>query len=72
MPLDILEFRVLNEMFNATQQSQTFSFPILMDDVPEGVEELQLNSSFLLLLYYFCRASFQVAQYRPAPASCSC
>ena len=45
MPFDIPEFRVLNEMFNVTQQSQTFTFPIFMDDVPEGVEELQLNLS---------------------------
>ena len=45
MPLDILEFRVLNQMFNATRRSQTFTFPIFMDDVPEGVEELQLTLS---------------------------
>ena len=45
MPFDILEFRVLNQMFNATQQSQTFTFPIFVDDVPEGVEELNLTLS---------------------------
>ena len=45
MPFNVLEFPVLNQMFNATQQSQTFTFPIFMDDVPEGVEELQLNLS---------------------------
>ena len=32
-------------MFNATQRSQTFTFPIFVDDVPEGVEELQLSLS---------------------------
>ena len=42
MPFDILEFSVLNQMFNETQRSQTFTFPICVDDVPEGVEELQL------------------------------
>ena len=45
MPYDILEFPVLNQMFNGTHRSQTFSFPIFVDDVPEGVEELQLNLS---------------------------
>ena len=45
MPFDILEFRVLNQMFNATQRSQTFTFPIFVDDVPEGVEELNLTMS---------------------------
>ena len=45
MPFNILEFRVLDEIFNGTQRSQTFSFPIFVDDVPEGVEELQLTLS---------------------------
>ena len=45
MPFDVLEFRVLNQMFNDTQRSQTFTFPIFVDDVPEGVEELQLTLS---------------------------
>ena len=45
MPFDILEFSVLNQMFNDTRRSQTFSFPIFVDDVPEGVEELQFNLS---------------------------
>ena len=45
MPFDILEFRVLNQMFNETRRSQTFTFPIFVDDVPEGVEELQLTLS---------------------------
>ena len=43
MPFDIFEFSVLNQMFNETQRSQTFTLPIYVDDVPEGVEELQLN-----------------------------
>ena len=42
---DLLEFSVLNQMFNETRRSQTFSFPIFVDDVPEGVEELQLMLS---------------------------
>ena len=42
---DILEFPVLNQMFNETRRSQTFTFPIFVDDVPEGVEELQLTLS---------------------------
>ena len=45
MPLDILEFRVLNQMFKETRRSQTFTFPIFVDDVPEGVEELKLTLS---------------------------
>ena len=45
MPFDILEFRVLNQMFYGTQRSQTFTFPIFVDDVPEGVEDLQLTLS---------------------------
>ena len=45
MPFDIPEFRVLNQMFNETRRSQTFTFPIFVDDVPEGVEELQLTLS---------------------------
>ena len=45
MPFDILEFCVLNQMFNETQRSQTFTFPIFVDDVPEGVEELKLTLS---------------------------
>ena len=45
MPFDILEFRVLNQMFYGTQRSQTFTFPLFVDDVPEGVEELQLTLS---------------------------
>ena len=45
MPFDVVEFRVLNQMFNDTQRSQTFTFPIFVDDVPEGVEELELTLS---------------------------
>ena len=32
-------------MFSETRQSQTITFPIFVDDVPEGVEELQLTLS---------------------------
>ena len=32
-------------MFNGTRRSQIFTFPIFVDDVPEGVEELQLTLS---------------------------
>ena len=42
---DVTEFSVLNLMFNNTQRSQTFTFPIFVDDVPEGVEEMQLTLS---------------------------
>ena len=42
---DVTEFSVLNQMFNDTRRSQTFTFPIFVDDVPEGVEELQLTLS---------------------------
>ena len=45
MPFDVPEFTVLNQMFNGTRQSQTFTFPIFVDDVPEGVEELKLTLS---------------------------
>ena len=45
MPFDILEFTVLNQMFNGTRHSQNFTFPIFVDDVPEGVEELKLTLS---------------------------
>ena len=45
MPFDIIEFCVLNQMFNETQRSQTFTFPIFVDEVPEGVEELKLTLS---------------------------
>ena len=41
-------FMVLNEMFNGTQRWQTFSLPIYVDDVPEGVEELNLTLSLVL------------------------
>ena len=45
MPFNILESSVLNQMFNEAQRSQTFTFPIFVDNVPEGVEELQLTLS---------------------------
>ena len=41
-------FEVLGEIFNETQRSQTFMFPIYVDDVPEGVEELNLTLSLLM------------------------
>ena len=44
-PFNVGEFPVLNQMFNGTYRSQTFTFPIFADDVPEGVEELQLTLS---------------------------
>ena len=44
-PFNVGEVPVLNQMFNGTRRSQTFTFPIFMDDVPEGVEELQLSLS---------------------------
>ena len=44
-PFNVGEFTVLNQMFNGTHRSQTFTFPIFVDDVPEGVEELQLSLS---------------------------
>ena len=43
--MPFLEFRVLNQMFNETRCSQTFTFSIFVDDVPEGVEELKLTLS---------------------------
>ena len=45
MPLDIPDIPVLNQTFDETRRSQTFTFPIFVDDVPEGVEELQLTLS---------------------------
>ena len=42
------KFMVLSEMFNGTNRRQTFTFPLYMDDVPEGVEELNLTLSLVL------------------------
>ena len=39
------QFQVLVGIFNDTQRSQTFTFPIYVDDVPEGVEELNITLS---------------------------
>ena len=36
---------VLQGAFNDTHRWQTFTFPIFVDDVPEGVEELTLTLS---------------------------
>ena len=46
-PSNVGEVPVLNQMFNVTRRSQTFTFPIFVDDVPEGVEELQLTLSLM-------------------------
>ena len=44
-PREFRTVRILNNMFNQTQRSQNFTLPIYMDDVPEGVEELNLTLS---------------------------
>ena len=41
-------FEILNEIFNDTQQWQTFTLLIYMDDFPEGMEEFNLTLSPLL------------------------
>ena len=41
-PREFRTSRILNNMFNQTQRSQNFTLPIYVDDVPEGVEELNL------------------------------
>ena len=41
------QFEILTETFNDTHWWQTFTFPIYLDDVPEGVEELNLTLSLL-------------------------
>ena len=41
-PRGFQTIRILNNVFNQTQQSQNFTLPIYIDDVPEGVEELNL------------------------------
>ena len=43
--IDIPQFEVLRGTFDDTQRWHTFSFPIYVDDVPEGVEELNLTLS---------------------------
>ena len=40
-------FEILNETFNETHRWQTFTIPIYVDDVPEGVEEFNLTLSLL-------------------------
>ena len=45
LPFDFQLFRALNQMFSATRRSQNFTFPIFVDDIPEGVEELKLTLS---------------------------
>ena len=41
------KFEILNETFNATRWWQSFTIPIYVDDVPEGVEEFNLTLSLL-------------------------
>ena len=41
------QFEILNETFNNTRRWQTFTFPIYVDDVPEGVEEFNLTLSLV-------------------------
>ena len=41
-PREFRTIRILNNVFNQTQRSQNFTLPIYIDDVPEGVEELNL------------------------------
>ena len=41
------QFEILNQTFNDTHQWQTFTIPIYVDDVPEGVEEFNLTLSLL-------------------------
>ena len=41
------QLEILNETFNDTHRWQTFTFPIYVDDVPEGVEEFNLSLSLL-------------------------
>ena len=44
-PREFRTVRILNNVFNQTQRSQNFTLPIYMDDVLEGVEELNLTLS---------------------------
>ena len=46
-PYRFQKFEILNEAFNDTHRWQTFTLPIYVDDVPEGVEELKLILSLL-------------------------
>ena len=41
------QFEILNKTFNDTRWWQTFTIPIYVDDVPEGVEEFNLTLSLL-------------------------
>ena len=41
------KFEILNETFNDTRWWQSFTIPIYVDDVPEGVEEFNLTLSLL-------------------------
>ena len=41
------QFEILNETFNDTHRWQTFTIPIYVDNVPEGVEEFNITLSLL-------------------------
>ena len=43
----VTRFQILNQTFNDTRRWQTFTIPIYVDDVPEGVEEFNLTLSLL-------------------------
>ena len=45
--IEFRQFKILNETFNDTQRWQTFTLPIYVDDVPEGVEEFNLTLSLV-------------------------
>ena len=45
--IEFQQFKILNETFNDTQRWQTFTLPIYVDDVPEGVEEFNLTLSLV-------------------------
>ena len=68
-----MPFDILNQMFNETRRSQTFTFPIFVDDVPEEVEELQLTLSLrpdLQLLERSVNVTPTVATVRIQDFSC--
>ena len=45
--IEFQQFKILNETFNDTRWWQTFTLPIYVDDVPEGVEEFNLTLSLV-------------------------
>ena len=44
-PREFRTVRILNNVFNQTHRSQNFTLPIYMDNVLEGVEELNITLS---------------------------